>query len=46
MNWNSVSQKKHTWGGGKTPEDPGNQLLLTRGSAETMVISGRLEDKP
>lgn len=34
------------WGGGgggwKTTEVPGNQLLLARGSAETIVISGRL----
>lgn len=26
----------------KIPEAPGNQLLLARGSAERMVISGRL----
>lgn len=30
-------------GGGKTTEVPENQLLLARGSAETMVISGRLK---
>ena len=33
-------------GGGKTTVVPGNQLLLARGSAETMVISGRLKHKP
>lgn len=30
-------------GGGNATEVPENQLLLARGSAETMVISGRLK---
>lgn len=44
--WMPADQPDWGGGGGKPTEAPENQLLLARGSAETMVISGRLKNKP